>query len=128
MFRAQPILIVEDDLLIGLGLADAVAELDGVVIGPVATVREALEIVESQLVGAAILDSRLRDRDITPVALRLASMGIPLVIHTGTGLPPEVAAMRPDLPVIMKPALPLTVVLRLDDEMRSSLIATLPPQ
>jgi DNA-binding NtrC family response regulator len=113
MFGAQPILIVEDETLIAMCLADAVAELGGKVIGPVSTVREALEILDTQAVAAAILDSRLRDRDITPIALRLAGAGIPLVVHTGTGLPPEVAEKWPDLPVIMKPAASLTVVGRL---------------
>ncbi len=113
MFREQPILIVEDEPFIAMTLADAVAELKGVVIGPLATVRETLEILDRQVVAAAILDAELRDRDITPVALRLAYMGVPLVIHSGTGLPPAVAALRPDLPLIMKSASALTVVHRL---------------
>lgn len=118
MFRAQPILIVEDEPLVAMDLAEAVEELDGVVIGPVSTVAAALELLENLPVAAAILDANLLDRDISPVALRLASAAIPLVVYTGTGLPPEVAAQRPDLPVLRKPAAAQLVVQRLVSEMQ----------
>lgn len=118
MFGAKPILIVEDEPFIALDLADAVAEWDGKVIGPFSTVREALDILDRQAIAAAILDARLADRDITPVALRLASAGIPFVVHTGTGLPPEVAERWPNVPVLMKPSAALSVVQRLWAEMQ----------
>lgn len=120
MFQGQSVLIVEDDPLIALDLADSVAHLRGNVIGPVATVSKAMQILDRQFVAAAILDVQLLDADITPVALRLASSHIPLVIHTAAGMPPEVAALWPDLPVLMKPAPAQTVVLRLWSEMTKS--------
>ncbi len=104
MISAAPVLIVEDEILIGLELADAVIDLGGLAVGPVATVAEALVIIENYPIAAAILDANLEDRDITPVALWLAAAGIPLVIHTAKGLPTQLAALRPDLAVVMKPA------------------------
>jgi hypothetical protein len=92
--------------------------MQGVVVGPVSTVAAALELLDKLSVAAAILDANLLDRDITPVALRLACAGIPLVVYTGTGLPPEVAAQRPDLPVLRKPAAAQVVVQRLVCEMQ----------
>ena len=118
MFSADSILIVEDDPIIAMCLVDAVLDLKGHVIGPLSTVREAMEILDQQAIAAAILDAKLLDRDITPVALRLASAGIPLVVHSGTGLPPDVAAKWPDLPVLMKPMAALEVVERLELEMQ----------
>jgi len=117
MFQAQPILIVEDEPLIAMDLADAVAALDGVVLGPLASVRETLELLDHEEVSGAILDCSLSDRDITPVALRLAASGIPLVVHSATGLPAEVAAHWPRLPVLTKPAAARAVAERLLKEM-----------
>lgn len=117
MFGSQQILIVEDEPLIAMDLADAVTEMEGQVIGPLATVREALAMLDRGHIAAAILDAKLLDRDITPVAMRLAQAGIPFVIYSGTGLPVELAATWPDLPTLMKPAPVESVVLRLQVEM-----------
>lgn len=103
MFRHLPILIVEDEPLIGLALADAVLDGDGRPIGPVPTVTEALEIIDCHAVGAAIVDGSLADRDVTPVVLRLLETGTPFVIFTGTGLPAELAERAADVVVVMKP-------------------------
>ena len=118
MFEARRILIVEDEPLIGMDLADAVVDLNGVVIGPLPTVAEAMRILDHQSIAAAIVDAVLRDCDITSVALRLARAGIPFVVHSGTGLPPQVAAEWPDLPVILKPARASAVAERLLAEIR----------
>ncbi|MES2290348.1 MAG: response regulator [Pseudomonadota bacterium] len=104
------ILIVEDDAFIALGLATAVEDIGGVVLGPVATVAEALAVLEKSEVHKAILDAQLADRDVTPVAVKLLEQVIPFVVHTGTGLPAELARVHPELPLVMKPASPETVV------------------
>ncbi len=118
MFRSQPILILEDEPWIAFDLAEAVNQLDGIVVGPIATVREAMDLLDRQVISAAILDACLLDGDVTPVALRLAESGIPLVVHTGTGLPAAVADLWPDIPVLMKPAPAQTVAQRLADEIQ----------
>ena len=120
MFDALPILIVEDDPIIAMCLAEVVSDFNGRVVGPMATVREAMEVLDQREIAAAILDAKLLDQEITPVALRLASAGIPLVVHSGTGLPAEVAAKWPDLPVLMKPMPAHQVVERLGLEMQKS--------
>lgn len=123
VFSAQPILIVEDEPLIAMDLAGAVEDLEGVVIGPFSSVAAALELLETLSIAAAILDANLLDRDITPVALRLACAGVPLVVYTGTGLPPELAEQHPSLPVLLKPATAQRVVERLVLEMQKPTIA-----
>ena len=117
MFANQPILIVEDECFLALDLADAVQAWEGTVVGPVATVAEALTLIENRPVSGAVLDAKLADRDVTPLALRLAEKGVPFVIHTGTGLPVELAAELPHLPVVMKPVQPTRVLARLLTEM-----------
>jgi DNA-binding NtrC family response regulator len=116
MFNGKPILIVEDDVLIGLDLADTVEDNDGKVVGPITTVREALEMLGSVPIAAAIIDVQLSDRDVTPLALRLAEAGVPFVIHTGTGAPRAVVEVIPDVAIVMKPAAPAVVARQLAAE------------
>jgi DNA-binding response OmpR family regulator len=111
------ILIAEDEVLLALDLAAALEDRGAHVIGPVLTVAEGLAMAERGGIAAAILDANLLDRDITPLALRLIDQGVPFVIHTGTGLPEDLARAHPELKVVMKPALPETVLRALDMEM-----------
>lgn len=104
MFKSQPILIVEDEPIIGHSLADAVVEMGGEPIGPFATVKEATDAIACVRVSAAILDAKLLDGEVTPVALQLADRAVPMVVHSGTGIPAEVAQQWPHIPLICKPA------------------------
>jgi DNA-binding NtrC family response regulator len=118
MFAEKPILIVEDEAFVALDLSMAVEEFHGQVIGPVATVTEALALLKTETIAAAILDANLADRDVTPVALRLAERGVPFVIHTGSGIPAELAAIHPNLTMIVKPVPSAIVIVCLLNEMR----------
>ena len=118
MLQKLPILIVEDEWLVALDLAGAVADLDGRPLGPVASTDEALAIIDSHAVGGAILDARLAGCDVTPVALRLLGGGIPFVLHSGTGLPPALAASVSRIAVVMKPHPAPLVVERLWNEVK----------
>lgn len=103
MLRGRPILIVEDEAIIALGLAAAVRDLGGTVVGPSTSVQHALALLGCNDVDAAIVDANLIDRDVTPLALELHRQDIPFVVHTAKGLPPELASALPDLLVVMKP-------------------------
>ena len=104
MLKGLSILVVEDEALIGMNLVMAIEALDGLAIGPVPTVEEALILLQTEQIAAAILDANLLDRDVTPIATILTENAVPFVIHTGTGLPAELAERYPDLPVVRKPA------------------------
>ncbi|MEO9130961.1 MAG: response regulator [Sphingomonas sp.] len=119
MLKGLPVLIVENEPLIAIDLSHAVWDREGIVIGPVPTVAEAMAILAGQPVGAAILDAKLDDRDVTPLAIRLIEQAVPFVIHSGTGLPAELAAAHPDLPLILKPECPNAVVATLAEQLRS---------
>lgn len=110
MLNGLPILIAEDEPMLGIDLANAIADLDGRAIGPVDTVVEALELLKSVTVRAAILDAHLRDRDITPLAVMLVNLSVPFVVYTGSGLPAELAEKHPHLPVVLKPTRSTTVL------------------
>ena len=104
------ILIVEDEAIIALNLAYAVEDVDGEVVGPVASVAEALALLETTPINGAVLDADLFDGVVTPLALHLLDLGVPFVIHTGTGLPPCLVEGPIDLPLVMKPARATSVV------------------
>ena len=96
------ILIVEDDVFISMDAADAVARA-GVNVITTETVRDALEILESEHVSGAILDFQVRDGAVTPIVQRLRRSGIPFRIVSGSaireieenGIPPELCAPKP---------------------------------
>ena len=104
MFAGARVLIVEDDFFTALDLVEEIEACGGTVVGPYGTVRVALRALETASVDAAILDANLADRDVTPVALLLLERHVPLIIHTGVGLPDALKRWSGDLPVVMKPA------------------------
>lgn len=104
MLNDLRVLIVEDEPFVAIDLALIVEDAGGVVVGPAGSVREAMALIAEGRITAAILDVDLSDRDVTPVAELLLSKGIPVVIHTGVGLPASLKARHPALPVFLKPA------------------------
>ena len=99
----RSILVAEDEPIIALDLVWAIGDAGHLAIGPSATVADALALLDREPVCAAILDVNLLDGDITPVVEYLVARGVPLVLHTGVGVPPELAARMPDLIVRLKP-------------------------
>jgi CheY-like chemotaxis protein len=97
------ILIVEDEPFIALELQALVEEARGVVIGPVGSASEALGLLETCAVSAAILDIQLSDRDVTPVAEALLALNVPMIFQSAVGLPPGLQLRCPDALVYRKP-------------------------
>ena len=103
MLKDALVLLAEDQVFIALDLAMAIEDAGGRVAGPVASVKNALALIKSQPITAAILDYNLTDGDILPVAASLIEAGIPVIIQSGVGLPSTTKAQFPDLVVFMKP-------------------------
>jgi CheY-like chemotaxis protein len=103
------VLIVEDQLIVALDIQMAVEDANGEVVGPAATVREALELLRAEEVDGAILDANLPDGDVTPVAEELIGRGIPVVINTGVALPLKLRR-HADLPVFRTPTAPTCLI------------------
>lgn len=112
------VLIVEDEPFIALDLVCAVEDAEGVPVGPAATVRQALDLVAADGIRAAILDVNLPDGHIGPVLEVLRMEGVAVVVHTGVGLPPEVKARFPDVPVYTKPTPSSVLTRRLASELK----------
>lgn len=106
------ILVVEDEPFIAFDLMMAIEEAGATAIGPAATVAEALDFIVNEPPDGAILDVNLPDGTVGPVLDALApSAGV--VVHTGVGLPPEVRAAHPDVPVFSKPTEPAVLLRRI---------------
>lgn len=100
------VLVVEDEIFVALDVAATVEDANGTVLGPVGTVRQAIDIINRNEVDAAILDVNLADGDVEAVLDRLKSRDVFVVIHTGGGLPARLAARYPGIPDFQKPVLP----------------------
>jgi CheY-like chemotaxis protein len=120
MLTDKPILIVEDNVYLALDLAAAVEHLGGRALGPVGTVIDALAILSSGEVAGAILDFELPDSDASLVARALSDQNVPFVIYSENPVPPEILALRPRTPVLMKPVRPRDVVAKLAHEVISA--------
>ncbi|CAN7647253.1 response regulator [Phenylobacterium sp. LjRoot225] len=77
------VLVVEDEMLVALLLQDMLADLGCVVIGPAASVDEALSLIETQFLDTAVLDVNLSGQMSYPVADALLIRHVPFVFSTG---------------------------------------------
>lgn len=78
------VLVVEDDYLIAFSLCEALTELGIRVLGPVATINQALQLLNSATrIGAALLDVDLGHEQAFAVADGLIARQIPFVFATG---------------------------------------------
>lgn len=107
------VMVAEDQVFIALDLALAVEDAGGEVAGPVASVKDALALIETRPITGAILDSNLTDGDIGPVAARLLDADIPIIIQSGVGITPELAQRFPNLVVFIKPYVAADLVFEL---------------
>jgi DNA-binding LytR/AlgR family response regulator len=83
--RGRRLLVVEDEYLIAADLTASLESLGVEVIGPAASVEEALSLVENNRgrLDGAVLDINLRDQRVYPVADLLTACGVPFVFTTG---------------------------------------------
>ncbi|MFQ0815544.1 response regulator receiver protein [Brucella anthropi] len=116
------VLVVEDEIFVALDVAATVEDANGNVLGPVGTVRQAIDIINRNEVDAAILDVNLADGDVEAVLDRLKSRDIFVVIHTGGGLPARLAARYPEVPVFQKPIPPSVLTRALASALSSHMV------
>lgn len=86
------VLLVEDEYLIAEATARALEDVGVRVIGPTASVEDALALLDGEPVDGAILDVNLVGEKVFPVADTLLARGIPFLFATGYGasdLPPR---------------------------------------
>ena len=80
------ILVLEDEMIVGMLVEDMLTDLGCTVIGPAATVSAALRLVADEPLDAALLDVNLgQGGSGYPVATELAARGLPFAFVTGYG-------------------------------------------
>ena len=85
--QGMRVLIVEDSYLIAWSLRRMLSDLGCSVVGPAATVDQAIEMIEGDGCDAAILDVNLGAETSLPVAESLSSRGLPFFFVTGYSSP-----------------------------------------
>jgi CheY-like chemotaxis protein len=101
-FPTHRILVIEDEMLIGMLLEDMLADLGYGVAGVVPKLDEALAAVQGDGFDLAILDVHLHGESVFPVAEVLVKRGVPFVFATGYGERGLPDAYR-GRPVLQKP-------------------------
>jgi DNA-binding response OmpR family regulator len=109
------VLIVDDEALIAMMLSDLLTEYGHETVGPAHSEGQALELVRSTPIDAAILDVTLGDQDCFEVARALGERGIPFAFATGHGAQSMPDAFR-SLKTVSKP-FDFEVVRKLIDEL-----------
>jgi DNA-binding response OmpR family regulator len=104
MLAGRTILVVEDEPLVGLDVAEAIREAGANVILTY-SVRDALIEVTRADISAAVLDINLAGEDCSPICQQLVDRGIPFLFHTAYSSSLPVLHGWPNVPVIAKPSL-----------------------
>ncbi|QRG08569.1 response regulator [Xanthobacter dioxanivorans] len=102
-FTGLRVLVVEDEFLVALGLEDNLRSLGYSVVGPISSLRAALEAAAHERVDAAILDVNLNGEPVYPAAAILAGRGIPFIFCSGYTGAVRVPREFADAPRVGKP-------------------------
>ena len=104
------VLVVEDEAIVALDLAFMLEEAGADVVGPALTLEAAEKLSNDDRITVAVLDVRLGDKTVEPVANKLHDRGVPIIFHTGHGTASGLRARWPDSIVLIKPV-PMDVLL-----------------
>ena len=108
------VLIVEDEYYLAHDLSRTLVEAGAEVVGPVGSLKDALDEVDAGKFDCAVVDMNLRGDFVFGLAARLRAAGRPFLVATGynqASLPDDLA----DAPRIGKPFAPHDVVAMLVD-------------
>ena len=98
------VLVVEDEPIVAMDLASMLEDAGAQVLGPALTLDQADKLSENARIAVALLDVRLGDDTIAPVASKLHHRGVPIVFHTGHGSADALLQQWPGSRVLFKPA------------------------
>lgn len=95
------ILVVEDEALVAIMVADILEAQGATVVGPAASIRKAETLIGDRALDLAVLDVNLGGQSIAPIATLLVKQGTPIVFATGYGERPS--GPWTNAPAISKP-------------------------
>lgn len=79
------VLIVEDEYMVAEHIGMMLEDLGCSVVGPVATIEEALAAVNDGVLDGALLDANLNGESSAPIAAALHAESVPFIVATGYG-------------------------------------------
>jgi PAS domain S-box-containing protein len=116
-FGRPRVLVVEDEALIAIDIAEALEAAGFEVAGPVGSVREALRLIDGCCAG--VLDVNLGTETSEPVATALTHAGLPFVVVSGYARDQQPISMR-EAPLVGKPLNPDALLAQLRSCMDSA--------
>jgi CheY-like chemotaxis protein len=111
MLTGAKVLVVEDETLVALFVAEILEEAGAIVVGPVRSNRDAVALLAKGRPDIAVLDVNVADGVVTPTAEQCLEAGVPVLFCTGGLNPPGLSA----LPTHRKPITPERLVLQAAD-------------
>ena len=85
----KTVLIVEDDFIIAMDLQVTLERGGWRIMGPAASVQQALQLLKQELPSTALLDVHLGDELVTPVAERLKAHDVPFAVASAYDRPEQ---------------------------------------
>jgi DNA-binding NarL/FixJ family response regulator len=77
------VLVVEDEPIVAVGVADQLKEAGATVVGPCSTVGRALATLDARKVDVAVIDYVLADENSGSLQAALEKKGVPFLVVTG---------------------------------------------
>jgi DNA-binding response OmpR family regulator len=111
------VLVVEDEALIALDIAQHLIDAGFGVVGPATSVAKAFALIRGEGCDLAVLDFNLREETAEPIAVELRARNTPFVLLSGVSkerLPASLA----DAILLPKPAHPATLVVALHQSIK----------
>lgn len=115
---SRSVLIVEDEAIVAMDMAQTVQDLGYEVFAVANSVKKGLEALASATPDLAVLDADLAGRSSRPIADLLRERDVPFVIVTGYDSPPDVPEDGPRAAVLSKPISERELASRLDEIVR----------
>jgi len=79
------LLVIEDEPLVALQLANALEDAGADVVGPTGTAKEALQLIATQPLDGALLDGNLHGSPVDEIAAQLTRRNVPFLFVSGYG-------------------------------------------
>jgi DNA-binding response OmpR family regulator len=102
IFEKARVLLVEDDFRQARDLAQLISALECKVIGPVARLEAALQLVARRAIDGAIIDLMLAGKSAVPLLTLLESLNVPAIVTTAFGRAEFPRQLR-HIPCLSKP-------------------------
>jgi ActR/RegA family two-component response regulator len=101
--QGTQILVAEDDAILAFDMGITLQKAGAKILGPTMTLAHTLNMAQTAIISAAVLDVSLRDGEVFPAALELKGRGIGIVFYTGYAAVEQLRRDWPDAQVLTKP-------------------------